>query len=81
MDDFFLTDTVEHSTIYVSALSHKMYRSSGGQGLGGSNGFFVCMQDAKSPDAGFEILAKAATIEAAELIFSALVSSLRAKHA
>ena len=77
MEDIFLSDTIDQSTIFVSALSHKMYRSSGGQGLGGSSGYFVCLEDSERPDAGFEILAKAASVEAAEMIFSALVSRLR----
>jgi hypothetical protein len=81
MEDIFLSDTIEQSTIFVSALSHKMYRSSGGQGLGGSNGYFVCLEDSARSEAGFEILAKAATADAAEMIFSALVSSLRTKVA
>lgn len=78
MEDFFLSDTVDQSTIFVSALSHKMYRSSGGQGLGGSHGYFVCLENAKNPSAGFEILAKAASADAAQMIFNALISNLRA---
>jgi len=77
MDDVYLTDTIDRSTVFVSALSHRMYRQSGGQGLGGSNGYFVCMENSERPDAGFEILAKAASPDAARMIFEALVSSLR----
>ena len=58
-----------------------MYRSAGGQGLGGSNGYFVCQEDASHPDAGFEILAKANTAEAAEMIFLSLVTKLKIQAA
>lgn len=77
MDDIFLTDTVGHATIFVSPLSHKMYRLAGGQGLGGSNGYFVCQENSDHAGAGFEILAKANTVEAAEMIFWALISNLK----
>lgn len=77
MEDFFLSDTVDQATIFVSALSNKLYRSAGGQGLGGSEGYFVCIENANRPDAGFEILAKAKTPDAAQMIFSALISSLK----
>ena len=80
MDDFYLCDTVDHSTIFVSALSQSMYRAAGGQGLGGSEGYFVCMEDDERPDAGFEILAKANTPEAARMIFTALLSDFRQRQ-
>jgi|TARA_R110002049_G_scaffold75674_2_gene194567 hypothetical protein len=81
MEDFYLSDTIEDNTIFVSPLSHKMYLSAGGKGLGGSEGFFVCSERSSNPDAGMEILAKASTMEAAELIFCALISKLRAQAA
>ncbi|OYU75567.1 MAG: hypothetical protein CFE32_13795 [Alphaproteobacteria bacterium PA3] len=77
MDELFLSETVGDATIFVSPLADRVYRQSGVQGLGGSQGFFVCAQRNSNPAAGFEILAKASSIDNAQLIFNALVSSLR----
>lgn len=67
--------------VFVTPLSHKMYREAKLQGMGGPEGYFVCSSLKNRPDAGFEILAKAATIDAAELIFRALVGSARSRVA
>lgn len=61
--------------VFVTPLSHKMYREAMGQGMGGPEGYFVCSTLKSQPEAGFEILAKAATIESAQMIFRALVGS------
>lgn len=63
--------------VFVTPLSQKMYREAMGQGMGGPDGYFVCSSLKARPDAGFEILAKAATMEAAEMIFRALIGSVR----
>jgi len=63
--------------VFVTPLSHKMYREAKGFGMGGSDGYFICAALKSNPDAGFEILAKAATIEAAQMIFLALTNSSR----
>jgi hypothetical protein len=77
MDDFVLEETIGNSKIFVSALSERVYRDSGVRGLGGSQGFFVCTERRDQPEAGFEVLAKAASADAAETIFLALVHSMR----
>lgn len=80
MDDFYLSETVDDDTIFVTPLSKLFYRQLGAQGLGGSEGFFICSASSARPDAGFEVLAKASTAEAAERIFRALVSFARSSH-
>lgn len=77
MDDIYLSETVSDDTIFVTPLSNMFYRQAGAQGLGGSEGFFICSSSSTNPDAGFEVLAKAATADAAERIFRALVSFAR----
>jgi hypothetical protein len=77
MDDIYLSETVYDDTIFVTPLSKTFYRQAGAQGLGGSEGFFICSASTVNPDAGFEVLAKAATADAAERIFRALVSFAR----
>lgn len=74
MDDFYLSETINDDTIFVTPLSKLFYRQTGVQGLGGSEGYFICLSSDNNPDAGFEVLAKAATFDAAERIFRALVS-------
>lgn len=74
MDDIYLCETVDDSTFFVTPLSNRFYREAGGNGLGGAEGYFICTASKSRPDAGFEILAKAASIDAAERIFRALVS-------
>ena len=77
MEDVFLSESVNGDTIFVTPLSNLFYRQAGGQGLGGSEGYFICCSSNKRPDAGIEILAKAASVEAAERIFYALVAQGR----
>jgi hypothetical protein len=72
MDDIFLQGVVGDSVYFVTPLSHSLYRQAHGQGLGGSEGYFICSASESRRDAGFEILAKAASFEAAEQIFLAL---------
>lgn len=60
---------------FVTPLSHKMYREAKAYSMGGSDGYFVCSSLKSRPDAGFEVLAKAATFEAAQMIFRALMGS------
>jgi hypothetical protein len=74
MDDLYLEADVGNETIFVTTLSHRMYRRANGHGLGGSDGYFICASDRSRPDAGFEILAKARTFEAAQILFSALTT-------
>ena len=80
MDDIYLSETVSDDTIFVTPLSNMFYRQAGAQGLGGSEGFFICSSSNANPDAGFEVLAKAATADAAERIFRALVNFAHLNH-
>ena len=80
MEDIYLSATIRESTIFVTPLSNMFYRQAGAQGLGGSEGYFICASSATDPDAGFEVLAKAATADAAERIFRALVSLAERDH-
>lgn len=81
MEDLYMEGEVGDQVIFVTPLSHKMYREANAHGLGGSEGYFVCASFKSRPEAGFEVLAKAASMEAAQMIFSALVRSGRAKAA
>lgn len=80
MEDIYFSETIFDDTIFVTPLSNLFYRQAGGQGLGGPEGYFICSSSASEPDAGFEILAKAATADAAERIFRALVSLAHRDH-
>tara|TARA_R100001369_G_scaffold90595_2_gene129842 strand:- start:1210 stop:1461 length:252 start_codon:yes stop_codon:yes gene_type:complete len=80
MEDIYLSETVHNDTIFVTPLSKMFYRETGAHGLGGSEGFFICSSSATNPDAGFEVLAKAATADAAERIFRALVNFAHQSH-
>lgn len=72
MDDIFLEGTVGDSSYFVTPLSKAMYRAAKGNGLGGDEGYFICSSSKSQPEAGFEILAKAASFDAALAIFKAL---------
>jgi hypothetical protein len=76
MEDLYLEADVGTEVIFVTTLSQKMYRQANGQGLGGAEGYFICASDKCNPDASFEILAKARTFEAAQILFEALTSKL-----
>lgn len=73
MEDMFLSATLSQSRmICVSPLSAKLYRESGGRGLGGDFGYFVYETDPTKPDAGIEVIAKAASADAAVRLFDLL---------
>jgi hypothetical protein len=77
MEDLYLSEKIdENRTLFVSPLSKKLYRESGARGLGGADGYFICESNDSQPSAGFEVLAKAATIDAAVMIFNAIRHSL-----
>ena len=80
MEDIYLSESVSDETFFVTPLSKMFYRQSGVRGLGGSEGYFICLSSTSRPEAGFEVLAKAATADAAELIFRALVRFARKNH-
>lgn len=73
MDDVFLTARIdERRSICISPLPAKTYKEAGGKGLGGEFGYFIYETDAASPDAGIEVIGKAASLEAALRLFEVL---------
>ena len=74
MEDFFLETEVDDELFFVTTLSEVMYRQihKRNNGLGGAVGYFICSSVKGQPEAGFSILAKAASFEAAEKIFWAI---------
>lgn len=73
MEDLYLSEKIdERRILFVTPLSKKLYRESGARGLGGADGYFICESNDSQPHAGFEVLAKAATVEAAVMIFNAI---------
>jgi hypothetical protein len=59
--------------VCVSALSARAYREAGGRGLGGDYGYFVYEADSARPVSGIEIIAKAASLEAALKLYDLIV--------
>jgi len=70
MEDLYLSVRLDdHRIICVSPISAKTYREAGGQGLGGDFGYFVYEMNADQPELGIEVIAKAASAEAATRLF------------
>ena len=75
MEDMYLSAVVgDDRMVCVSPLSAKAYRESGGRGLGGDFGYFVYEVDLNHPEAGVEIIAKAASPDAATRLFDLLIA-------
>jgi hypothetical protein len=75
MDDVFLTARIDNRrSICISPLPAKTYKEAGGKGLGGKLGYFIYETDNACPDAGIEVIGKAASLEAALRLFD-LISS------
>jgi hypothetical protein len=75
MEDMFFSASVgDGRLLCVSPLSAKLYRESGGKGLGGDFGYFVYEINEAAPEAGVEVIAKAASPDAAVRLFELLVS-------
>jgi len=73
MDDVFLTARIDNRrSICISPLPAKTYRNSGGKGLGGEFGYFIYETDSACPDAGIEVIGKAASLEAALRLFEVI---------
>jgi len=70
MDDVFLTARIDATkSVCISPLPAKTYKEAGGKGLGGEYGYFIYEVDAAHPNAGIEVIGKAASVEAALRIF------------
>lgn len=76
MDDVTMIAKVDHdTTVYVSPVHDRTYREYvDADNLGGSSGYFI----ARERGAQFDVLAKAASLDAAREIFSLLTGSGRA---
>jgi hypothetical protein len=71
MDDVFLTARIGETTrsVCISPLPARTYKEAGGKGLGGEFGYFIYEVDSAYPNAGVEVIGKAASIDAALRIF------------
>jgi hypothetical protein len=73
MEDIFLSTPVEgNKTLCFSTLSAKSYRDAGARGLGGDYGYFIYQVDSDQPHAGIEVIAKAASFDAAMRLYELL---------
>lgn len=54
--------------VCISPISAQTYREASGKGLGGDYGYFIYEVDLENPQVGIEIIAKAASVEAAKKI-------------
>ena len=74
MEDIFLSATLDdHRLICISPLPGKIYRESAAKGLGGEFGYFVYEVDASRAGSGIEVIAKAASLEAATRLFEIIL--------
>lgn len=74
MEDVFLSTEVGTRTLCMSPLPARSYRAAGGKGLGGDVGYFLYEYETNAPEAGIEIIAKAASAEAAFRLFEMLTT-------
>jgi hypothetical protein len=66
MEDVFLSKKISDGRLLcISPLSGQTYKEAGGKGLGGEYGYFVYEVDPQRPQSGIEVIAKAASVEAA----------------
>lgn len=73
----FSTRLVDGRELCVSPLSVDTYESNQAHALGDDSGYFVYEFDAKSPASGIEILAKAASYDAAMRLVDIYISASR----
>jgi hypothetical protein len=75
MEDIFLSTPIDRKrTLCISPLSARTYRDAGGKGLGGEYGYFIYECDPTNPQSGIEVIAKAASLEAALKLFDIIVA-------
>lgn len=66
MEDVYLSTQIdERRAICISTLSAETYRENCGTSLGGDFGYFIYEVDLENPQYGIEIMAKAASLDAA----------------
>ncbi|MGE3301829.1 MAG: hypothetical protein AB7M12_01795 [Hyphomonadaceae bacterium] len=82
MDDVFLSARISASrSICISPLPRQTYKEVGAQGLGGEFGYFVYEIDTSAMKGGIEVIAKAASLEAAQRLFELISNSIAADPA
>lgn len=74
MEDIFLSMPIDNRRMLcISPLSARSYRDAGGKGLGGEYGYFIYECDSANPQSGIEIIAKAASLEAALKLYDIIL--------
>ena len=82
MDDVFLSARInDKRLVCISPLPTKQYKEAGGKGLGGEYGYFVYEIDNSLPNAGIEVIGKAASVEAALRLFELICGDAQPIHA
>ena len=75
MEDIFLSAAIDlNRVICISPIPASTYRAAGGRGLGGEFGYFIYETDNRHPEAGIELIGKAASVEAAIRLFELLTA-------
>ncbi|AND90229.1 hypothetical protein [Bradyrhizobium diazoefficiens] len=75
MEDLFLSAPIDaRRMLCISPLSAQAYRNAGGKGLGGEYGYFIYECDAANPQSGIEVIAKAASPEAALKLYEIITA-------
>jgi glycerate kinase len=75
MEDIFLSTPIDfRRMLCISPLSARAYRDAGGKGLGGQYGYFIYECDSANPQSGIEVIAKAASLEAALKLYDIIVT-------
>lgn len=75
MDDVFLRARIDDNRfICISPIPRQDYKNSAARGLGGEFGYFVYEVDESLPDAGIDVIGKAASLEAALRLFEIITN-------
>lgn len=73
MEDIFLSTRIDNQrSLCISPLPAKIYKQAGGCGLGGDFGYFIYEMNDALPQAGIEVIGKAASLEAALRLFEVI---------
>lgn len=80
MEDVVLSVRVgENRTVSIAPLPKKTYRESAAKGLGGEYGYFIFETYDSTPDAGINVIGKAASIDAAYQLFDLIKAASSAR--
>lgn len=79
MEDVFLSARIDEKRLLcISPISARTYKEAGGKGLGGEYGYFIYEVDDTYPNAGIEVIGKAASVDAALRLFDLICGNVRA---